>query len=54
MVDFREDGKRMRENEEKKLFGECLVGRRRGKKKGEAWVFSLQNGEKTDEGSLIY
>ena len=33
MVDFREDGKRMRENEEIKLFGECLVGRRRGKKK---------------------
>ena len=54
MVDFREDGKIMRENEEKKLFGECLVERRRGKKKGEAWVFSLQNGEKTDEGSLIY
>ena len=54
MVDFREDGKRMRENEEGKLFGECLVGRRRGKKEGEAWAFSLQNEEKIDEGGLIY
>ena len=53
-VNLREDGKKMRENEEGKLFGECLVGRRRGKKKGEAWAFSLQNEEKIDEGGLIY
>lgn len=31
-VDFREDEKKMRENEEKKLFGEYLVGRERERK----------------------
>ena len=40
-VDFREDGKKKRrETEEGKLFGGCLIGRRRGKKKCDgAWVF---------------
>ena len=39
-VDFREDGKKMRENEEEKLFGKCLVGMMTGKNDGRARVFS--------------
>ena len=39
-VDFREDGKKMRENEEEKLFGRCSIGTIRGKNDGRARVFS--------------
>ena len=33
-VDFRKDGKTMRENEERKPFEWCLVGRGKGKRDG--------------------
>ena len=39
-VDFSEDEKKMRENEEEKLFGRCLVRRMRRKNDGRARVFS--------------
>ena len=39
-VDFSEGGKKMRENEEEKLFGRCSVRRMRGKNDGRAQVFS--------------
>ena len=41
-VDFREDGKKMRENEEIKLFEECLVGRGIKENDNGAHMFSLQ------------
>ena len=44
-VDFREDEKKKRkkerENEERKLFEKCLVGRGREKNDGKVRVFSL-------------
>ena len=43
-VDFSEDGKKMRENEEGKLFRKCLVERGRGENDSGAHqkVFSLK------------
>ena len=38
----------------KNFLESVWLGEGEEKKKGEAWVFSLQNGEKTDEGRLIY
>ena len=40
-MDFREDGKKMRESEVIKLFEECLVGRGREENDGGVHVFSL-------------
>ena len=39
-VDFSENGIKMRENEEEKLFGRCSVRRMRGKNDSRAQVFS--------------
>ena len=51
LVNFREDGKKKKEGRENgglNIFGECLVGKRGGKKKTK--MFSPQNGEKTGWG----
>ena len=41
-MDFREDGKKMRESEVIKLFEECLVGRGREENDNGGHMFSLQ------------
>ena len=45
-VDFREDENKMRENEEIKLFEECLVGREREENDNGTHMFSLQTHQK--------
>ena len=45
-VDFREDGKKSRENEEGNFFGRCLARRQRWERDGGAWVFSPLTNQK--------